>query len=181
MLNSHELAIKALARAEVAKAIRKGNRRRRVQVAAMLLCACIVTAAAVYMLLPSGQQFTAIDDIQPPLAGSPFIVGGVDPAFSLPLHYEITIPAGETEVNLPLANPDGNRHWLTFEIVLADTGESLYTSGPTPPSTIIGEAVLSRALPEGEHAAVIHINVYEPGSFIEVSTATVTITIRAIR
>ena len=55
MLDSKEIAMKALAQAEKARAIKKGNRQRRVKTAALALCSSAVAAAAVYMAMSRRQ------------------------------------------------------------------------------------------------------------------------------
>ena len=55
MLDSKGIAMKALAQAEKARAIRKGNRQRRIKAAALALCSSAITAAAVYMAMSRRQ------------------------------------------------------------------------------------------------------------------------------
>ena len=51
MLDSKDIAMKALAKAEMARAIQKGNRQRRIKAAALALCTSAIAAAAVYIVM----------------------------------------------------------------------------------------------------------------------------------
>ena len=55
MLDSKEITMKALAQAEKARAIKKGNRQRRVKAAALALCSSAIAAAAVYIVMSRKQ------------------------------------------------------------------------------------------------------------------------------
>ena len=46
----------------------------------------------------------------------------------IPGYPSITLPANQETVNVALLNPEGNPCYFTFELVLKDTGESLYKS-----------------------------------------------------
>jgi len=58
---------------------------------------------------------------------------------------------------MALLNPEGNPCYFTFELVLKDSGESLYQSKMVPPGQAITEITLARALPAGEYNATIKI------------------------
>ena len=75
----------------------------------------------------------------------------------IPGFPSITLPKGQKTVNVALLNPEGNPCYFTFEIVLKDTGGSLYKSKLVPPGKAITEITMSRALPAGEYDATIKI------------------------
>ena len=75
----------------------------------------------------------------------------------IPGYPSLTIPAGTADVTLALLNPEGNPCYFTFELVLNDTGEVLYTSKMVPPGQMISDVTLSRALEAGEYDATIRI------------------------
>lgn len=85
--------------------------------------------------------------------------GGEAPStgIQIPGYPSITIPADTTDVTLALLNPEGNPCYFTFELVLNDTGEVLYTSKMVPPGQMISDVTLSRALAAGEYGATIRI------------------------
>ena len=76
----------------------------------------------------------------------------------IPGYPSITLPKDQQTVNVALLNPEGNPCYFTFEIVLKDTGESLYKSKLVPPGKAITEITMSRALQAGEYAATIKIS-----------------------
>ena len=75
----------------------------------------------------------------------------------IPGYPSITLPKDQETINVALLNPEGNPCYFTFEIVLKDTGESLYKSKLVPPGKAITEITMSRALPAGEYDATIKI------------------------
>lgn len=75
----------------------------------------------------------------------------------IPGYPSITIPADTKNVTVAFLNPEGNPCYFTFELVLKDTGEVLYTSKMVPPGQAIYEAELSRPLEKGEYNATIKI------------------------
>ena len=75
----------------------------------------------------------------------------------IPGSPSITLPKDQKTVNVALLNPEGNPCYFTFEIVLKDTGESLYKSKLVPPGKAITEITMSKALPAGEYDATIKI------------------------
>ena len=75
----------------------------------------------------------------------------------IPGYPSITLPKDQKTVNVALLNPEGNPCYFTFEIVLKDTGESIYKSKLVPPGKAITEITMSKALPAGEYDATIKI------------------------
>ena len=75
----------------------------------------------------------------------------------IPGYPSITLPKNQKTVNVALLNPEGNPCYFTFEIVLKETGESLYKSKLVPPGKAITEITIAKALPAGEYDATIKI------------------------
>ena len=75
----------------------------------------------------------------------------------IPGYPSITLPKDQKTVNVALLNPEGNPCYFAFEIVLKDTGESLYKSKLVPPGKAITEITMSRALSAGAYDATIQI------------------------
>lgn len=75
----------------------------------------------------------------------------------IPGYPSITLPADQETVNVAFLNPEGNPCYFTFELVLKETGESLYMSKLVPPGQAITEITMARALPAGEYEATIKI------------------------
>lgn len=75
----------------------------------------------------------------------------------LPGYPKIYLPAGQTEVEMTLGNPEGNPCFFEYTLVLKDTEEVLYESKQVPPGEAIARATLNRALEAGEYPAVLQI------------------------
>ena len=75
----------------------------------------------------------------------------------IPGYPSIMLPKDQQTVNVALLNPEGNPCYFAFEIVLKDTGESIYKSKLVPPGKAITQITMSKALPEGEYQATIRI------------------------
>lgn len=82
---------------------------------------------------------------------------------AIPGWGDMTIPAGETEVSVKMPNPTQNadKYYLSFEIILADSGEVLAQTGLVPPGETVNKVSLSRPLEAGQYQAVIHVQPYK--------------------
>lgn len=172
MLDSKEIAKKALMRAEIMKSRKKTRIRRLLQTTAMLLCACAITATATYFTTVAEQPYTVIDDERPPLSETPFFDDKDTFSFMVPGFAAINFPANDENVEILLANPGENQYDLAFKIVLEETAETLFESDPVPPSAGVGRVTLAKALQEGEYKALLIITAYELGSSETVCTVT---------
>ena len=86
--------------------------------------------------------------------------GGEEVGIKIPGYPSITLPANQKDVTVALLNPEGNPCYFVFELVLKDTGESLYTSKLVPPGQAITKISLARSLSAGEYNATIKITTY---------------------
>lgn len=94
----------------------------------------------------------------------------VQPGIAIPGWGSITLPAGVTEAQTALQNPEANEGWyyLTFELRLPTlneaTGEEgyevLFTTGLIPPGQYCNKVTLTRPLEQGEYKAVVHVQPY---------------------
>lgn len=75
----------------------------------------------------------------------------------VPGYASITIPADTTEVTMSLFNPESNSVYFTFEIILDETGETIYQSKMVPPGKALTDITLTRALSAGTYDATIRI------------------------
>lgn len=75
---------------------------------------------------------------------------------------------GESEGNLYIGNPDTNVYDMEVEIVLDDTGETVYESGSIPPGYYIDNDKLQTVLNTGTYPAKASI-VYYNGNAVQVS------------
>lgn len=76
----------------------------------------------------------------------------------IPGYPSITIAANTTDVTMALLNPEGNPCYFTFEIVLDDTGETIYKSKMVPPGQSISNVTLTKSLSVGEYKATIKVS-----------------------
>jgi len=90
------------------------------------------------------------------------------PAAELTSISAMTVAANKTEAEVLFANPEDNDKFLTFEIILTDTGETLYASGMVEPGSCIEIIELSRALAIGEYNAVVKIGMFKPECLSEI-------------
>lgn len=84
--------------------------------------------------------------------------GGEAAGIKIPGYPSITLPANTENVSVALLNPEGNPCYFTFELVLKDTNEVLYTSKLVPPGQAIYKISLSRPLAAGEYDAILRIS-----------------------
>ncbi|MBQ9831183.1 MAG: hypothetical protein IJO35_01905 [Methanocorpusculum sp.] len=81
---------------------------------------------------------------------------------AIPSFGTITIPANTQTVSVHLYNPASNEglYYLTFRLLLEDTGEVLYESNAVPPGKHIQQITLNRGLSAGVYDAVVHVQPY---------------------
>ena len=92
-----------------------------------------------------------------------FTISAVDESIrnvSVPGVGYINAQAGETAVNVNLYNPEGNPCYFRYEIVLKDTGETIWKSDELiSPGMQVSQIELSHALEEGTYPAVLKITI----------------------
>lgn len=155
----------------------------------MTLASCAVfmfVATGIYTALNNNIPYVEIDDGQVPLGEFPFKMNenakpytGTEKHIAFPLIGNIAIPAETTNVKMLLTNPKDNPCYLDFEIVLADTGESLYSSGMVEPGMCVEEITLSKQLEKGEYDAVMEIRAYAVEDFAVMNSANVEFSLTA--
>lgn len=76
---------------------------------------------------------------------------------AIPGYPSIALPKDTKDVQIVLLNPKGNPCYFTFEIVLKDTNETIYTSKQVSPGKAITNLTLTKPLAEGTYKATIKI------------------------
>ena len=81
---------------------------------------------------------------------------------AIPGYGSITVPANQTEVEIFFENPISNseKYYLTFELILKNTNETLYKSKMVPPGKAISNETLSRPLSSGSYDAIVKVQPY---------------------
>lgn len=73
-----------------------------------------------------------------------------------------SIPANTSKnLSIPLENPEGNPCYFSFEILLSDTGEVIYSSDMVPPGEKIARINITREFDAGDYPATIKIKTNE--------------------
>ena len=80
------------------------------------------------------------------------------PGIKIPGYPSITIAADKENVKMALLNPEGNPCYFKFEIVLKDSGETIYESKYVEPGKAITDVELKKPLSKGEYPATIKIS-----------------------
>ena len=174
MPDAKKIAEMALARAEEIKN-RARLRKKRMQAAAAVagVCACTLVftlARSLHSPIATGPEEDGIiiAESQVPLAGFPFLLA--EPVFVMP-DLSGGVSSGEgAELDILLINPEENVCYLTFEIVLTDTGESVYKSHMVGPNMRIERVALSGTLEKGSHKAALLVRAYDLDGFAEIGT-----------
>ena len=103
-------------------------------------------------------KFTPTIDSDSGEIGTGSNYSGGQQGIRIPGYPSITVDAGKDNVTMNLFNPEGNPCYFTFEIVLSDTGETIYKSDMVEPGKAITNVKLQHPLATGEHNAVIKIS-----------------------
>lgn len=122
------------------------------------LCAVIIAGLIYFMKLKGGSDSAFKPDLDPNAKTQTADDTGEKPTgIRIPGYPSITIEADKKDVQMNLMNPEGNPCYFTFEIVLNDTDETIYTSKMVEPGKAITEVTLDKALAAGEYPATIKI------------------------
>ena len=76
----------------------------------------------------------------------------------IPGRESIYIEKNKKNVKMNLLNPQDNKCYFYFKVILDDTAETIYESKACPPGQSIRNVTLTRPLAEGEYSAVIDIS-----------------------
>lgn len=139
---------------------RHGKNMKKKKMIILILCIAAVLAVGIGYFLVSQSRSTeqAFSPDLDPNATALTAEGAEKPeGIRIPGYPKIMVPAGETKVKMNLKNPEGNPCYFTFEIVLTETAETIYTSKMVEPGKAITEVELTRALEPGEYPAVLKI------------------------
>lgn len=130
----------------------------------VIIALCAVVAVLVTVLVTRKDKNNNDDKFTPNIDSDAGEIGtgsnysGGQQGIRIPGYPSITVDAGKENVTMNLFNPEGNPCYFTFEIVLSDTGESIYKSDMVEPGKAITNVKLQHALSAGEHNAVIKIS-----------------------
>ena len=131
--------------------------------AIIVLCVAVAVLAAVLVIRKdknkdNDDKFTPTIDSDSGEIGTGSNYSGGQQGIRIPGYPSITVDAGKDNVTMNLFNPEGNPCYFTFELVLKDTNETLYTSKMVEPGKAITNVTLSHGLEKGEYPAVIKIS-----------------------
>ena len=84
--------------------------------------------------------------------------GGASEGIKIPGYPSIAIAKDSEDVQMALMNPEGNPCYFKFELVLKDSGETLFESKYVKPGDCIYDVHLNKPLAEGEYPATIKIS-----------------------
>ena len=131
--------------------------------AIIVLCVAVAVLAAVLVIRKdknkdNDDKFTPTIDSDSGEIGTGSNYSGGQQGIRIPGYPSITVDAGKDNVTMNLFNPEGNPCYFTFELVLKDTNETLYTSKMVEPGKAITNVTLSHGLEKGEYQAVIKIS-----------------------
>ena len=99
--------------------------------------------------------------IDPNVGNSP-TPAPTEPGVAIPGWGGIRLPANALQADVSLFNPPENGGWyyLTFQLILKDTGETLFQTGLIPPGMYCNKVELMRELAPGAYAGTMHVQPY---------------------
>ena len=101
------------------------------------------------------------------------------PSVKIPGWLNLSIPKNAAEAPAAFYNPTENDglYYLTFELTLTETGETIFVTGLIPPGQYCNLVKLNRPLEEGSYPAVLHVQPYYMDSLGETNAANMEITL----
>ena len=123
-------------------------------IAVAVCLALLLSTAGIQHLIAGSTAHISIEDGKTPLA-------------EFPLYETAYVKDGGTYAEMSVRNPEGNAVNLIYEIVLEESGETLFVSGLLEPGMAEKNLALNRALEAGEYKAILITRAYEPLSHEE--------------
>lgn len=156
-------------------------------VAASMCFVLLASQVGIYGLLSDPAANMDITDFKTPLSGLPLQPDGIERSYAaeewgqavFPEFDSVTIPAETQNVKISLPNPEENNCYLSFAIILADTGEPIYASGMIKPGMCLEDITLQWGLPEGEYDAIMKIRAFAPKGFAEIDSKDIEFSLKA--
>ena len=135
----------------------------KIMIAVIIALCAVVAGLVIYMIVGKNNKNNNNDNAFTPsldanAGDSNSDTTGSQQSIRIPGYPSITIAAGKEDVTMNLMNPEGNPCYFTFEIVLSDTGESIYKSAMVEPGKTISNVKLNHSLSAGEYKAAIKIS-----------------------
>ena len=90
---------------------------------------------------------------------------------NISINTQISFPSGTAEGQAYIDNISANHYNMTVQIVLDDTGETVYQSGGIRPGQYIENITLSKALPKGSYKATAIFTAHDPEDQSEIGQA----------
>ncbi len=88
------------------------------------------------------------------------------------------VPEGQTEnLSIKLQNPEDNPCYFSFDIILTETGETIYQSDMVPPGKSLNSISIAKPLAAGTYPAVVYITTNEIETGREMNSAKLNINI----
>ena len=174
MFDANDIATSARKRAIEIKAERARRSKRRAVAIITSLCCVICAVAVITASLSRGQDeegWILIPENKVPLAAllapdenaEPYDTGQprAGPTVQIPQYEDIKGSNDSQKAKAELINPEDNPCWFQFEIILAESRETIYKSDLVAPAKCIREVTLDRTLETGEHEVELVIRSYE--------------------
>ena len=145
--------------------------RKKVLLCVLIACALLVVGGIVLINTEAGRELLGVAKatntpnpklVIDPNAGPSPTPSPTVPGIAIPGWAGLSMPAGVTEADVPLYNPDANADWyyLTFELQLKETGEVLFSTGLIPPDLYCNKVTLSRPLEIGTYECTMIVQPY---------------------
>ena len=138
-------------------------KKRKLLVGVLILLLCAVIAILAYLLWKqSAEEPETVNGggvVVEPIGGE---ICEDLPGVVIPGWGAMVLPAGETEAETTLYNPEKNEGYydLSFTLTLDETGEEVFTTGKIAPGYRCSKVTLNRALEAGEYEATLLVQPY---------------------
>lgn len=95
------------------------------------------------------------------------------PSVKIPGWLNLTLPKDTLDAPAAFYNPSENSglYYLTFELMLTETGETVFVTGLIPPGEYCNRIKLNRPLDAGSFPAILHVQPYYMDSLEETNSA----------
>ena len=149
------------------------NRKRILFTIGSIIAITLIAVLLYFLLIKKDSDSAFTPDLDPNAVVQTEQAAEKPEGIRIPGYPKITIEADTKDVTMNLKNPEGNPCYFTFEIVLTEEEETIYSSKMVEPGKAITKVTLSRALEKGEYPAMIKITTTSLESGLKMNGANV--------
>ena len=110
-------------------------------------------------------RLTVLGDLAVSGAAGPAVVRVNSELFPYTIARRVNFRTPESRGDFRIENPQSNEYYMSVDVILPETGKTVFYTGFIRPGDRRGQSALHIQLPEGAHEAIARVTAYHPVTF----------------